>query len=90
MDRLCPVYVDIRESLCQPPVSLKLRRAKLKWLGHVKRTGDEKQVKKVTNAEMEGKRPVGRPRTMLKDVIQKDMESIGLRMERAALEAREH
>ena len=81
--------VDIRESLCQPPVSLKLRRARLKWFGHVERMGDERQVKKIMNAEMEGRRPVGRPRTRWRDVIQRDLESTGLRMEQATLEARD-
>ena len=61
--------VDIRESLCQPPVSLKLRCARLKWFDHVERMGDERQVKKIVNAEMEGKIPVGRPRTRWKYVI---------------------
>ena len=42
--------VDIWESLCQPPVSLKLRRARVKWLGHIERMGDERQVKKIMNA----------------------------------------
>ena len=42
--------VDIRMSLRQPPVSLKLRRARLKRCGHVERMGDERQVKKIMNA----------------------------------------
>ena len=35
----------IRERLCQMPVSLKLRRASLKWFGRVERMGKEIQVK---------------------------------------------
>ena len=36
--------IDVRERLCLLPVSMKLRRAKMKWLGHFERMGDERQV----------------------------------------------
>ena len=39
------------------------------------------------NAEKEGRRPVGRPRTGWKDVNGRDLQSSGLSMEQAALEA---
>ena len=66
--------VDIRERLEQPPVSLKLRSARTKWLGHVERMGEERQVKRLLKTEMQGRRPVGRPRTRWKDVILRDLE----------------
>ena len=43
---------DIREMLSQRSVSLKLRRARMKWFGHLERMGDERQVKRVAQAEM--------------------------------------
>ena len=55
--------VDIKERLHQPPVSLKLKRARTKWFEHVERMEEERQVKKIMNARMEGRRLVGRPRT---------------------------
>ena len=79
----------IRERLCQPPVSLKLRRARMKWFGHVKRMGDERQVKKIMNATMEGRRPVGKPRTRWKGGLERDLESSGLSLEQAAVESRD-
>ena len=78
---------DIRERLCQPPVSIKLRRARMKWFGHVERMGGERQVKRIMNAEMEGRRPVGRPRTRWKDVLRRDLTSSGLSLSEAAAEA---
>ena len=60
---------DIRDMLCQVPVSLKLRRARMKWFGHVERMGEERQVKRIMQAEMWGRRPRGRPRTRWKDVL---------------------
>ena len=44
---------DIREMLSQPPVSLKLRKAMMKWFGHVDRTNEERQVKRIMQAEMQ-------------------------------------
>ena len=78
--------VDIRERLCQPPVSLKLRKARMRWFGHVERMGDERQVKRIMNAVMEGRRPRGRPRTRWKDVLQRDLDTSGLSIEEARLE----
>ena len=80
---------DIRARLCQPPVSMKLRRARLKWFGHVERMGEERQVKGVMNAVMEGRRPVGRPRTRWKDVLRRDLRSSGLSLGEAAAEAQD-
>ena len=80
---------DIRERLCQPPVSVKLRRARMKWFGHVERMGEERQVKRIMNAEMEGRRPVGRPRTRWKDVLRRDLGSSGLSLSEAAVEAQD-
>ena len=58
---------DIRERLCQTPVFMKLRKARLNWFGHVERMGGERQVKKVLNAEMGGRRQAGRLRTREQD-----------------------
>ena len=81
--------VDIRERLRQPPVSLKLRRARMKWFGHVERMGEEREVKRVMRAQMQGRRPRGRPRTRWKDVIRRDLETSGLSLEEAAAEAQD-
>ena len=78
---------DIRERLSQPPVSLKLRSARMKWFGHFERMGEERQVKRIMNAEMRGRRPVGRPSTRWKDVLRRDLERSGLNLEEAASEA---
>ena len=41
----------------------------LQFHRHVERMGDERQVKRVMNFEVEDKSPVGRPRTSWKDVL---------------------
>ena len=80
---------DIRGRLCQPPVSLKLRKARLKWFGHMERMGEERQVKRIMRARMQGRRPRGRPRTRWNDVLRRDLEGSGLSYEEAAAEARD-
>ena len=49
--------------------------------------GEERQVERIMNAVMEGRRPVGRPRAILKNVLQRDLEASGLSQEEAAAEA---
>ena len=45
---------DIRARLEQLPVSLKLRSAKMKWLGHGERMGEERQVKRIIKQRCRG------------------------------------
>ena len=44
--------LDIRESLHQPSVSLKLKRARTKWFVHFEIMRKERQVKRIMNAEL--------------------------------------
>ena len=59
----------------QAPVSLKLRSARMNWLGHVERMGEERQVKGIFKA-VQGRRPVGRRRTRWKYVFLRDLERV--------------
>ena len=38
---------DIQERFRQPPVSLKLRRARMNSFGHVEKMGEDRQMKRV-------------------------------------------
>ena len=49
--------------------------------------GEERQVKRIMRAEMQGGRPRGRPRTRWKDVLRRDLGESGLSLEEAAAEA---
>ena len=77
----------IRARLEQPSLSVKLRTATMKWLGHVKPMGEERQVKRIFKADMQWRRPVGRPRTRWKDVLLRELDRSGLSLEEAATEA---
>ena len=61
----------------------------MKLFGHVEGMGEEKQLKRVMRAQMQVKRPRGRPRTRWKDVIKRDLETSGLSLEESAAEAHE-
>ena len=80
-------YEEIREKLCKPPFSFKLRNAILKWFEHIERIGEEWQVNRISNAEMQGSRQVRRQRTRWKDVLREDLMVSGLSHEEAATEA---
>ena len=52
----------IREALKIEPVTLFVERSQLRWLGHVLRMSEDGLPKRVLEASLEGRRPVGRPR----------------------------
>ena len=81
--------IDKTEGLCRSPVFLKLRRVRLKWFGHVERMNEERQVKRMIDAEIEGRKPVGRPGTRWKVVIRRDWKSSDLSLEEPESEARD-
>ena len=81
--------VDIRDRLRQPPVSLLFRRARVKWFGYVKRTGEERQVKRIMRAGKRKRGQRGRSMTRLKDVIKHDIETSALGLKEAAAEGRD-
>ena len=47
------------------------------------------RMKRILNAEMDGRRPLERPRTRWKDQFHRHLESSGLALEQAAEEARD-
>jgi len=56
---------------------IKLRRMRL--VGHVARTGEERGVYRVFMGKPEGKRPLGRPRRRWVDNIRLDLQEVGCR-----------
>jgi hypothetical protein len=57
---------------------IKIRR--LGWVGHIIRMEEERIQKRVLNGNFHTTRPVGRPRTTLADVVQRDaLQLLGIR-----------
>ena len=57
----------IREAINVEPLLLWIEISQLRWRGHVERMAADRLVKQIFEAEPEGHRPVGRPRTRWKD-----------------------
>ncbi|KAL4714897.1 hypothetical protein ACJJTC_012569 [Scirpophaga incertulas] len=53
----------------------KLQESRLRWFGHVKRRPPDYVGNVVSNLEIPGVRPRGRPKTRWTDVVRKDLQS---------------
>ena len=53
----------IRQSLNIESLLLQIERSQLRWFGHVSRMPQERLFKQTLSAKVNGKRPVGLPRT---------------------------
>ena len=51
----------------------RLRKTRLRWIGHVKRGDENNILKSVMELEVEGRRPVGRPKKTWSVVVEKGM-----------------
>ena len=58
-----------------------MRETILRWSGHIERKEKEVLAKRAWTLEVPGKRPRGTPKLRWKDVVTKDMEEKGLRVE---------
>jgi len=63
---------ELRELLGLEPVSLMIKKSRLRWFGHVERKDDNDWVKRIT-WEVEGIRPRGRPKKNLVGITWKDL-----------------
>ena len=58
----------------------------MRWAGHVARMGEQGGVYRVLLGNLEGKRPLGRPRRRWVDNIRMDLQEVGCRyMDRIVL-----
>ena len=61
----------------------KLVTQRLRWFGHVTRREEENPTKEILNIEVEGRRPVGRPRKTWRRCVDEDMARLGVGEESA-------
>ena len=54
-----------------------IKSRRMRWAGHVARTGEERGVYRVLVWKPEGKRPLGRPRRRWVDNIRMDLQEVG-------------
>ena len=64
-------------------VGVKIEQSVLRWFGHVERMDEERMVKRVYEASVEGVRRRGRPRRSWMDEVVKCLNKRGLDIQRA-------
>jgi hypothetical protein len=60
-----------------PNIIRQIKSRRMRWVGHVARKGEERNVYGVLMRKPEGKRPLGRPRRRWEDGIRMDLRDIG-------------
>jgi len=65
------------ELYCSPSIVRVIKSRRMRWAGHVARTGEERGAYRVLVGKPEGKRPLGRPRRRWVDNIMMDLQEVG-------------
>jgi hypothetical protein len=60
-----------------PNIIRQIKSRRMRWVGHMARMGEERNVYRVLMRKPEGKRPLGRPRHRWEDGIRMDLREIG-------------
>ena len=68
----------MREITSYPLVTDHIRASRIRWLGHILRSGPERLTHQVFKENMVGRRPRGRPRTRWKDVVNADLRLLDI------------
>ena len=73
------IYVKVKnsENLGLEPVSLMIKKSRLRWFGHVEHKDDNDWVKRCIMWKVEGIRQRGCPKKTWWDCVKNDMESLG-------------
>jgi hypothetical protein len=72
-------YNDELHSLYSSPNIVRvIKSRRMRWAGHVARTGERRGVYRVVVGRPECKRPLGRPRRRWEDNVKLDLREIGI------------
>ena len=69
---------DIRNDMGIRNISEKVRESRLRWAGHVWRREKTEAIRMVTEMNVAGRRPRGRPRKTWRDTVAEDLRATGL------------
>ena len=56
----------------------RLRKTRLRWFGHVNRRDENSILKRAMELEVEGRRPVGRPKKTWSKIVEKDLRKLNI------------
>src|SRR6266536_4933423 len=59
-------------------VKYKIKESRLRWYGHVMRSGDDSTLKNIMDAEVRGRRSKGRQKKRWIDLVRQDMKTVGI------------
>jgi hypothetical protein len=68
---------ELNDQYSLPNIVRVVKSRKMRWVGHVPRTGEERGVHRVLVGKPGGKRPLGRPRHRWDDNIKMDLQEVG-------------
>jgi len=68
---------ELNDLYSSPNIVRMIKWRRMRWAGHVARTGEERGVYRVLVGKPEGKRPLGRPRHRWVDNIRMDLQEVG-------------
>jgi hypothetical protein len=69
---------ELNNLYSSPSIIRIIKSRRMRWVGHVARMGEKRNVYRLLVGNTEGKRPVGRPRRRWIDNIKMDLLEIGL------------
>ena len=68
---------ELNDFYCSPNIVRVIKSKRMRWVGHVARMGEERQVCRVLVGKPGGKRPQRRPRRRWVDNIRMDLQEVG-------------
>jgi len=68
---------ELRDFYSLPNIVWVVKSRRMRWTGHVARTGEGRGVHRILVGKPEGKRPLGRPRRRWEDNIKMDLREVG-------------
>ena len=67
---------ELNDLYCSPNIIRVIISRKIGWVGHVTHMGEKRVAHKVLVGKLEGKRPLGRPRSRWEDNIKMDLQEV--------------
>jgi hypothetical protein len=67
--------VELHNLYCSQSIIRIIKSRRIRWVGHVARTGEKRKAYRILVGKPEGKRPLGRPRW--EDIIKMDLRETG-------------
>jgi hypothetical protein len=69
---------ELNDHYCSPSIVRRMIKSRrMRWVGHIERIGERRDVCKGLVGKPEGKRPLGRPRRRWEDDIKMDLQEVG-------------